>query len=171
RTVRKLRAALTGLAGYRFRYLDDHAALYPALRAAKPDLVLNLCDEGFNNDATMEGHVPALLDVMGLPYSGAGPQCLVTCYDKSLVTAVAASLGIAVPQEIAVSPEGPLAARAWPSPALVKPCLGDNSVGIDERSVVRGAAEVNAAVQRMRTLCPGRPVLVQEYLSGGEYSV
>ncbi len=62
RTVATLREALATLPGYRFRYADDHATLISQLTAEPPDLVLNLCDEGYNNDATMEAHVPALLD-------------------------------------------------------------------------------------------------------------
>src|SRR5262249_36512882 len=56
-------------------------------------------------------------------------------------------------------------------PGLVKPCLGDNSVGIDHRSVVRTAVEAAAALRRLRELCPGRPALIQEFLGGAEDSV
>ena len=38
--------------------------------------MLNLCDEGFNNDPFMELHVPAMLEMLDIPYSGAGPACL-----------------------------------------------------------------------------------------------
>jgi hypothetical protein len=60
-TVARLKAALAELPGYRFRYLDNHATLCAELRRARPDFVLNFCDEGFNNDAFLEMHVPALL--------------------------------------------------------------------------------------------------------------
>ena len=35
--------------------------------------MLNFCDEGYNNDPFKELHVPALLDVLGIPYTGAHP--------------------------------------------------------------------------------------------------
>src|SRR3546814_6044000 len=53
------------------------------LRARPPAFVLNLCDEGYNNDAFQELHVPAYLEVLGVPYTGAGPACLGLCYDKA----------------------------------------------------------------------------------------
>jgi D-alanine-D-alanine ligase len=75
-TLAKLKTALTGLPGYRFRYLDNHAALLSDLRGRRPQFVLNFCDEGFNNDPLMEMHVPALLETLDIPYSGAGPAVL-----------------------------------------------------------------------------------------------
>ena len=55
----------------------------------KCSYVLNLCDEGFNNEASKEFHVPALLEVFGFHYSGGTPQCLAYCYDKSLIRGIA----------------------------------------------------------------------------------
>src|SRR5258708_7704686 len=107
-TVAALRAALDDLPGYRFDYIDDHAALLSRLLASPPDLVLNLCDEGFRNDPTMEAHVPALLDMLGIPYTGAGPGCLTTCYDKSVVRSLAQALGIPVPEEVLIAADDPL---------------------------------------------------------------
>ena len=55
----RLKDALSELPGYQFRYLDNHATLERDLAELRTDLVFNLCDEGFNNDAFMELHVPA----------------------------------------------------------------------------------------------------------------
>ncbi|HEU0155882.1 MAG TPA: class I SAM-dependent methyltransferase, partial [Stellaceae bacterium] len=63
-TIARLKTALDELPDYRFRYLDNHASLYAELRASRPRFVLNFCDEGFNNDAFMELHVPALLEML-----------------------------------------------------------------------------------------------------------
>src|ERR1700756_1381936 len=98
-TLERLKAALQELPDYRFRFLDNHASLYAELRANRPHFVLNFCDEGFNNDAFMEMHVPALLETLDIPYSGAGPACLGLCYNKSLVRGVAQALDVPVPAE------------------------------------------------------------------------
>jgi len=70
----------------------------------KVDYVCNLCDEGFNNDPRKELHVPALLEMLGIPYTGAGPQSLAFCYDKSLVRGVAKEMGIPVPDACFITP-------------------------------------------------------------------
>ena len=103
-TLARLKDALRELPGYRFSYLDNHASLGTDLKAKPPELVFNLCDEGYHNDAFMELHVPALLELAGIPYTGAGPACLALCYDKALVRALAAELDIPVPLETYVQP-------------------------------------------------------------------
>lgn len=170
-TVRRLRTALESLPGYRFQVLDNHASLIQDLRTKRPGFVLNLCDEGFNNDAFKELHVPALLDMLSIPYSGAGPSALGLCYDKSLVRAVAEDLGIPVPLETCCGPDDAAATIPSVLPALLKPATGDSSIGITRDSIVHDATQAVAALDRLRSSFPGRAILVQEYLTGPEYSV
>jgi D-alanine-D-alanine ligase len=132
---------------------------------------MNLCDEGFNNEAFKELHVPAYLELLGLPHTGAGPQCLGLCYNKSLVSAIAASLDIPVPLETYFNPDDQSATLPSVFPALVKPNFGDNSLGITAQSLVESPEELIAYLNRLRETLPGSPVLIQEYLSGPEYSV
>ena len=170
-TVQRLKAALGELPGYRFHYLDHHATLATDLLRHPPAFVLNLCDEGHGNDAFRELHLPALLELLGVPYSGAGPACLGFCYNKSLVNAAAAAMDIPVPGETHFG-AGDLAATIPAElPALVKPACGDGSVGITASSVVRTPAELVATLERLRDELPGRALLVQEFLTGPEYTV
>jgi len=170
-TVTRLKEALAGLEGYRFRYLDRHADLAERLRDERPAFVLNLCDEGFGNDPLRELHVPALLDVLDVPYSGAGPASLGLCYDKALVSAIARSLEIAVPEETLFVSGDHGATLPSVFPALVKPTLGDSSVGITAESVVGDAESLVARLAALRAELPGVPLLVQEFLTGPEYTV
>lgn len=170
-TVDRLKRALDELDEYTFKYLDNHAALITELRNDPPDFVLNLCDEGFNNDAFMELHVPALLEMFDIPYTGAAPACLGLCYNKSMVRAIADSLEIPVPAETYFDPGDTAATLPSAFPALVKPNYGDSSIGITANAVVHNSNELLAYLDELRRELPGRPVLVQEYLTGGEYSV
>ena len=170
-TVGKLKSALDELEGYTFSYLDNHAAMLGELRRNPPAFVLNLCDEGYANDAFKELHVPAYLEMQGIPYSGAGPTCLGVCYDKSLVGAIAASLDIPVPLETYFDPDDQAASIPLDYPALIKPNTGDSSIGITAQSVVHSPREADQYLTYLRKLLPGRPILIQEYLDGPEYSV
>jgi D-alanine-D-alanine ligase len=172
-TVRRLKDSLSELPGYKFRYLDNHATLERDLQELKTDLVLNLCDEGWNNDPFKELHVPALLDVLGIPYTGAGAAALGACYDKGLVRAVAQSIDVPVPLETYVRPGDQGATLPSVFPALLKPNFGDSSVGITKDAVVKNERALLEYLDKLRSLFPGRlmPVLVQEYLTGAEYSV
>lgn len=170
-TVAKLKEALAALAGYTFRYVDNHAALIAELRATPPAFVLNLCDEGFENDAYKELHVPAYLEMLDVPYTGSGPNALGLCYDKALIRAVANDLDVPVPLETFIAADDQGATLPSVLPALIKPATGDSSIGITQHSVVRSPEEAVAYVGYLREILPGRNLLVQEYLTGAEYSV
>lgn len=170
-TVQKLKDALSELDSYRFRYLDNHASMLSELRADPPSFVLNLCDEGFNNDAFRELHIPAYLELLGIPYTGAGPAALGLCYDKALVRAVAVATDIPVPLETYAAADDQSATIPSIFPALIKPAQGDSSLGITKNAVVHNPAEAMAYLDWLRDTVPDRPVLIQEFLSGAEYSV
>jgi D-alanine-D-alanine ligase len=170
-TVERLKSALAEIPGYRLRFLDNHASLLTDLRTQRPQFVLNLCDEGYDNDAFMELHVPALLEMLDIPYSGAGPTCLGLCYDKALVRAVAASLDVPVPLETYFSSDDQAATVPSIFPALIKPNHGDSSIGITRDAVVETWEQAINQLGRLREEMPGRPILIQEFLAGAEYSV
>ena len=170
-TIRRLKDALSELPAYKFRYLDNHATLDRDLSELRTDLVFNLCDEGFNNDPFKELHVPAMLEALDLPYTGAGPPALAACYDKGLVRAVALTLDVPVPLETHVRPGDQGATLPSVFPALLKPNYGDSSQGITKDAVVRNEKALLDYLERLRVAFPKRPVLVQEYLTGAEYSL
>jgi len=170
-TIRRLKDALSELPGYKFRYLDNHTTLDRDLSELHTDLVFNLCDEGFNNDPFKELHVPAMLEALGLPYTGAGPSALAACYDKGLVRAVAMTLDVPVPLETHVRPGDQGATLPSVFPALLKPNYGDSSQGITKDAVVKNEKALLDYLERLRASFPKRPILVQEYLTGPEYSV
>jgi D-alanine-D-alanine ligase len=170
-TIRRLKDALIELPAYKVRYLSNHGTMERDLSELKTDLVLNLCDEGFNNDPHKELHVPALLEMLALPYTGAAPAALAACYDKSLVRAVAATLDVPVPLETYVRPNDQGATLPSVFPALLKPNTGDSSQGITKDAVVSNERALVDYLDRLRTEFPRRGVLVQEFLTGPEYSV
>ena len=170
-TIERLKTALRELSDYRFRFLDNHASLFADLRANRPSFVLNFCDEGFNNDAFMELHVPALLETLDIPYSGAGPSCLGLCYDKSLVRGIAQSIDLPVPAETYFNSDDLAATIPSVFPALIKPNYGDSSIGIGRDAVVHSWEEAIACLGRLRAQMPRCPILIQEFLTGPEYSI
>lgn len=170
-TVQRLKIALAELGNFRFTYLDQHGTMLQALRHSPPAFALNFCDEGFNNDAFLELHVPSYLELLGVPYSGAGPTCLGLCYDKGLVRAIAHSLDVPVPAETYVDADDLAGTIPSVFPAFIKPAQGDSSIGITKHAVVKTPDEAVEYLTFVRESLPGRSVLVQEFLPGAEYSV
>lgn len=175
-TIDRLKEALSSLNDYSFTYFTDHKAMINDLvkQNGSKDLVLNLCDEGYDNDATKELHVPALLEILNVKYTGGGPQCLAYCYDKSLVRGVAAEMGIPVPAAFFIKPEDikfelPVKVSF---PLIVKPNYGDSSFGITRNSVVNNLEELDRAISEIRgKFGYEKPVLVEEFLPGKDITV
>ncbi len=173
-TIQQVKSALEGLPHYRFKYLDNHDTLIHDLKKmnGKIDLVMNLCDEGYGNDPRQELHVPALLEQLDLPYTGAGPQCLAYCYDKSLVRGIAKEMKIPVPRAFFVRPEDSTFELPFSFPVLIKPNFGDSSFGITQRSVASSLEEALNAISEIRCKFGyDKPILVEEFLTGNDISV
>ena len=171
--LKGLRAALEQLTEYSFVYLTDHDTLLDDLQQRQHhlDLGFNLCDQGFRNDANKELHIPALLELLGLPYTGAGPQSLAYCYNRMLVYPTAREMGIPRPASACAHYTEDL---AWNGtyPVLVKPNFGDGSFGITRSSVAHNRAEIAKAAAIIRAQFDYDGLLiVQEFLSGKDLRV
>jgi D-alanine-D-alanine ligase len=168
-TIDKMKEALLDVGGYRFSYIDTHETLMRDLMrcVGKVDFAFNLCDEGYDNDPRKELHVPAILESLGIPYTGAGPQCLAFCYDKSLVRGVAKEMGIPVPEAFFIKPEDSTFELPFDFPVIVKPNSGDSSFGITARSVAHDAEQlINAIFEIRHDFGYDKPILVEELLTG-----
>jgi len=173
-TIDQLKDALREVDGYRYSYLNNHDTLFSDLvkLGTKTDFVLNLCDEGYNNDPRKELHVPAMLETLNIPYSGGGPQCLAFCYDKSLVRGIANEMAIPVPAAFFIKPEDSTFDLPIGFPVIVKPNFGDSSFGITQRSVAYSIEDLVNAISEIREKFGyEKPVLVEEFLTGIDFTV
>ena len=170
-TINRLKESLAELSEYTFDYFDNHDTMLNMLRSEMPAFVLNLCDEGFRNDAFKELHVPAVLEMFETPYSGAGPACLALCYNKSIVRSIAESLDVPVPMETYFNPDDTSATLPSVFPALVKPNFGDSSIGLTKDAVVHSTEQLLRYLDEIQRSLPGQPVLIEEFLPGAEYTV
>lgn len=174
-TINELKKALADMSGYSFSYMDQHSNLIGDLQKLKGklDFVLNLCDEGFNNEATQELHVPALLEILEIPYSGGNPQCLAYCYDKSLVRGVAQEMDIPVPQAYLIKPDDTNFFELHLNfPVIVKPNFGDSSYGITQENVCADLTALQSAISMVRDRFGySKPILVEQFLTGKDISV
>src|SRR5690349_9497839 len=66
---------------------DNVLGVVEKIRAFAPDVVFNLC-ESFFNERSNEPNIPALLELLKVPYTGAGPEALLLCKDKALAKTI-----------------------------------------------------------------------------------
>ncbi|MFH1613354.1 MAG: methyltransferase domain-containing protein [bacterium] len=173
-TIDQLKSALREFKNYQFTYFNNHDTLFQDLlkNKTKTDFIFNLCDEGYNNDARKELHIPSMFETLDITYTGSGPQCLAFCYDKSLVRGIANEIGIPVSKAFFIKPEDITFDLPFGFPILVKPNFGDSSFGITQKSVATNIEElVNAITEIREKFGYDKPLLVEEFLTGKDLSV
>ena len=146
---------------------DDVKAVFDKMELFKPDLVFNLC-ETFFSDRAHEPNIPALLELMRVPYTGAGPDALMLCKDKALAKKLLAFHRIRVARFVVSSRERPLRRLGrFSYPAFVKPVGEEASDGIALASLAKNEGE---AIERAHFLHERfeSDALVEEYIDGRE---
>lgn len=149
---------------------DDMRKLVEEVREFKPHVVFNLMEE-FAKDAAMVPSVVAVLETLGVRYTGCSPLGLLLCKDKALAKAVLTQHGIPNPAfQIIRKGEAVGKPEKLSYPLVVKPNIEDASYGIAMASVVRSDAEF---VERVRFLHKkaGKDALAEEYVAGRELYV
>lgn len=172
--IEKLKETLKNINGYNFIYINNHNNLINELEKIKDkvDYVLNFCDEGFLNDPTKELHIPTLLELLGINYTGATPQSLAYCYDKSLVRGVAREMGIPVPDAFLIKPGENIYELSFPFPVIVKPNFGDSSFGITQKNVAYNYENLINSIRDIKDMFGyDKPILIEEFLTGKELSI
>jgi D-alanine-D-alanine ligase len=149
--------------------LSDVVALATALRAAQPDLVVNLA-EAFDGKSALESNVAALLNLLDLRYTGSSPAGLMLAGDKALSKKVLSFHGVLSPQFATVHRGDVEWAGDLNFPLIVKPPQEDASIGITHASVVHNVQELLEQMGEVQ----GRfhqPPLVEEFIDGREFYV
>lgn len=169
-TIDAIAGVLT-VAGHRVRKLGFGRMMIESLLADPPDLVFNIA-EGLAG-RSRESQVPALLEMLGLPYTGSGPLTLGVTLDKDLAKNVVASRGIPTPRHILVEKHRDFESddlQGLDFPLVVKPAFEGSSKGIRNSSLVTGLTGLNARVKETLDGYCG-PAMIEEFLDGPEFTV
>ncbi|MBO0910356.1 MAG: ATP-grasp domain-containing protein [Acidobacteria bacterium] len=146
--------------------LDGRPQSLYGLGKSGVDLVFNLT-ESYAGDDTKEMNVAAYMDLLGLPYTGAGPHAYFLAQDKATAKKMFAFHGIRTPF-FATAYRGNIDhAHDVKFPLIVKPQLEDGSIGIDAAAVVTGVKELMERVEYVQNEFDS-PALIEEYIEGRE---
>jgi len=132
------------------------------------DLVFNIAEgvAGFGR----ESQVPALLEAYSIPYTFSDPLVCALTLHKGMAKQVARGYGVPTPDFALVTTPADAAAVALPFPLFVKPVAEGTSKGVTARSLVTSrAALLDVCAELLAEY--REPVLVEEFLSGREFTV
>jgi D-alanine-D-alanine ligase len=149
-----------------YQVLDGTDKTLTGLARCECDLFFNLV-ESYAGDDVKEMHVAAYLDLLGRPYTGAGPQALYLAGDKALAKKIFEFHGVKTPY-FACSYRGTLEhSDDIKFPLIVKPTSEDGSIGIDKDSVVDSVKDLMRRIQYIQEEFDS-PALIEEYIEGRE---
>jgi D-alanine-D-alanine ligase len=165
-------AAVLRARGHEVVPLGDGPELLRRLLDDPPDMVFNLA-EGQGTSRSREARVPAVLEMLGIPYTGSDPLTLAVTLDKDVARRLVRSHGGIVPRGEVFAPDADLSlVRARPELAyttIVKPAWEGSSKGIRGKCVVDTPAELADALAARRD--QRQPLLAEEFIAGEELTV
>jgi D-alanine-D-alanine ligase len=166
-TIDSIRAAIE-TDGHRTVFIQADRDLPYALRDAKPDICFNIA-EGLGGDAR-ESQVPALLEMLQVPYTGSRVLTNAISLDKTLTKRIwrDRNLPVGAFQEFSAGDE-PLRPELK-FPLFVKPAREGTGMGVDTKAIVNSEAELRERTQYIINTYR-QPALVETFLSGREFTV
>ena len=161
------------LLGYHVAVLGanrDIASVVRSLVALDPDLVFNLTEQ-FCGDRQLDKNIVAMLELLDLPYTGAGSAGLLLARDKRLCKDILRLHRIRVPRFVSLPLGRSVRVPAnLPYPMVVKPALEDSSEGIANASLVYDAEALRSRAAFIHERWK-QPAIAEEYIDGRELYV
>lgn len=149
--------------------LEATSSIVQALPAAHVDVVFNLA-EG-ERGRGREAHIPALLELMDIPFTGSDAATMAIALDKDLARRVVAGAGVPIPRGMLLKGDEPSSSFAHlVYPVIAKPNAEGSSKGVLPECVVENEAALRALVTKLFAKYR-QPILVEEFLPGREFTV
>jgi D-alanine-D-alanine ligase len=166
-TINSIRGAIE-TEGHKTVFIQADEDLPYALKEEKPDICFNIA-EGLGGDAR-EAQVPALLEMLRIPYTGSRVLANGISLDKTLTKRIWRDrrLPVASFQEFAVGDE-PLRAELE-FPLFVKPAREGTGMGVDMNAIVNNEKELRERAEYIINTYQ-QPALVETFLPGREFTV
>lgn len=168
-TIRAIHEAIVAN-GYTCTDIEADENAYGKLQAlkGKVDIVFNIA-EGLRGEMR-EAQIPAILEMLGLPYTHSGALAQAISLDKSLTKKIWQYHGLPTPKFAIIGPKDKPYVDGLAPPLIVKPNAEGSSKGIFNDNVVTDPKKLLAKIRQTREAC-GNGVLVEEFLSGREFTV
>jgi len=166
-TIQAVREAIAA-SGHEVIDLEATADLPALIETTKPDLVFNMA-EGIKG-RNRESQVPALLELLDIPYSGSDPAALNIALDKALAKKIVRQHGILTPNFFTMNTGKERLPKDLRFPLIAKPVAEGSSKGVHATSVVENEAELREAAQKMIAKYD-QPALIEDYIGGREFTV
>jgi D-alanine-D-alanine ligase len=158
-----------GFEAYPLNISDDLRILVKDVKKNNPDVIFNFM-ELYEENARLEMNIVGILELLGIPYTGAPPMALSNCQSKVLAKRILNSYGIRTARYTLIKMQSKHYNHDLKYPLIVKPAYEDASVGIENKSIVEDAKSLRERVNYTLSFFQ-QPALVEEYIEGRELNV
>lgn len=166
-TIEGLQNAIRA-AGHEPVPIGDGQHMFQWLRGNTVDLVFNIA-EGYCGRGR-EAQIPAILEMLQIPYVGSDSVALGVALDKVMTKQVMKSEGIPTSPFLKINRIEEMNGVPLRYPLFAKPVHEGTGKGIDTQSKIKTYAELKKRVRYLIKTYK-EPVLVEEYLAGEEFTV
>lgn len=159
--------------GHEVELLGEGEPLLGRLLAGpRPELVFNFA-EGTGQARTREARVPAVLEMLGIPYTGSDPLTLAVSLDKDCAKRLVRASGVPTPAWTLY--QGDLRAiepkvKELTFPLFVKPAYEGSSKGVIGNNFVPSAVDLRPLLDKLYAAYR-QPILIEEFIEGDELTV
>lgn len=154
--------------GHEVTFLEGDVTLYDNLRKLKPEICFNICEGHFGD--SREAQVPAILEMLRIPYTGSQILTLALTLDKPMTKRVLAYHNLSTPPfqtfERVNEPLDP----DMQFPLFLKPSREGTGMGVSAESIVEDETQLRSQLRRLFDRYD-QPVLAERFIEGREVTV
>ncbi|HEX2947428.1 MAG TPA: ATP-grasp domain-containing protein [Clostridia bacterium] len=166
-TIKAIKEAFEA-AGANVVLLEADADFIYKLKKDPVDIVFNIA-EGTTGRGR-EAQVPAILNFLGIPYSGSDETTLCISLDKALTKRYLSTYGIKTPSYQLVKTSDFTLDSSLTFPLIVKPNSEGSSKGISDLAIVDNEEQLHTLIEKNFRMY-GTAMLIEEYIRGREFTV
>ncbi len=137
--------------------------------SSRLDFVFNIAEGYYGR--SREAHIPALLEMLGIRYSGPGPLAAALSLDKIMAKKMAAGSGVATPEFFAIFPGEEFGLENIRYPVILKLAYEGSSIGIRQDSKAEDDEAFKKKLVWLMANYPHQPIIAEKFIGGREFTV
>lgn len=154
--------------GHVCEFLEGDFTLLDTIRKFNPDICFNIC-EGYFGDSR-EAQVPAILEMLRIPYTGSKVLTLALALDKALTKRILTYHDLPTPLFQSFERVDEPLNSDMSFPMFVKPSREGTGMGVSVKSIVKNNDELREQVNLVISSYK-QPALVEKFIEGRELTV
>lgn len=154
-------------AGHEYHFVEADETFVTQLQLLRPDLAFNRA-EGLRGDSR-ESHVPAILEMLAIPYVGSNVLTTAVCLNKAWTKKILSYHRLPTPKFQVLTSVDEVDGTDFHFPVILKPNEEGSSIGINEDNVVKSKEELRTKITAMLAEYE-QEILAEEFIQGREFS-